>query len=143
MAKIEEITAVLIEEIKSFELAVSKLQATSIEIQNLEIKTDTSNIDSKFTELLSNIDTSYKKQQQELIVLREKLNKTFVLPKWITFVLILFISSIGINFYQHNSIKKKQEISYQNGRNEVYNKIQLFFNDNPQALKTYKNWTKK
>ena len=81
MAKIEEITALLIDEIQSFEKAVATLQTESEKIKNTEFKVDTTPLNLKFSKLLNSIEVSFENQNTKLNTLQNKLSKTVIIPK--------------------------------------------------------------
>lgn len=139
MAKIEEITALLIDEIAAFEKAVSQLKEESIIIQQQKITVDTTNIKTVFNEFQEKLDENYQIENKQLKVIQNKLNKTVIIPKWMTILFSLFfigfLISIGLHFYQfQNSEKIKTK------KNELQNHMQQFFEENTSALKQYKKW---
>lgn len=142
MAKIEEITALLIDEITAFEKAVIQLKEESIIIQQQQITVDTTNVKTVFKDFEQKLNSNYQIENEQLKMIQNKLNKTAIIPKWMTILFSLFfigfLISIGLNFYQfQNSEKLKTE------RNELQNHIQQFFKENNNSIKQYKKWKSK
>ncbi|PQJ82617.1 DUF6730 family protein [Polaribacter glomeratus] len=151
MAKIEEITALMINEIDTFKSSVSQLQKVlpSIQkevakIENIHIKVDTSSYDQKFSQLLHKIELNYARQTNQLEQFKDKLKKRITIPNWViiiftTFVSLLLISSL-YNFYHYkNAVKIKNE-AYQKGKTQIETHIISFFDAYPNSYKTYKKW---
>lgn len=147
MAKIEEITALLIDEITSFEKSVVTLQNQTEKLDKIELSIDTTLMNQKFIGLMNTITEGYSKQHKQLVVLDNKLKKTIIFPKWMMVLFssffILFLFSFSYNFYQNKNTKALEEKAYEFGKSEIKNHLQLYFNDNPKALKDYKKWNKK
>lgn len=147
MAKIEEVTALLIDEIESFEKAVTKLQIESEKLSKKTFTVNTSLLDNKFSDLMKITVKGYLEQHDKLIELENKLNKTIIIPKWMIILFSLFLSvfilSLVINYFQFKGTKDVEKAGYEEGRVGVENHIRLFFNDNPKALKQYQEWNEK
>lgn len=112
MAKIEEVTALLIDEIATFEKAVAKLKEESEKIKTTSFNIDSSEIETTLFEFSKQINDNYKLQYTELSNLQNKLNKTVIIPKWMTILFssffIIFILSFGFNFYQYQQKKRNK-----------------------------------
>lgn len=139
MAKIEEVTALLIDEIAVFEKAVSQLKEESRIIQQQKITVDTTNVNTVFKDFEQKLNSNYQIENKQLKVIQNKLNKTVITPKWMTILFSLFfigfLISIGLHFYQfQNSEKIKTK------KKELQNHMQQFFEENTNALKQYKKW---
>lgn len=144
MAKIEEITALLIDEIETFQKAVNQFSKDTDKIQNHKLTVDTSQVQSVFKEFNSELTSTLKEQQNQIRTLQNKLNKTIIVPKWMIVLFssffIICLLSISINFYQYQKSKNVEETNYIKGREEITNHIQEFFKKNPEALKQYQQW---
>jgi len=147
MAKIEELTAILIDEIESFEKAIATLQKENHKIKTTKLTIDTSFIDEKYTDVISSIENGYKDQNRQMAFLQNKLNKTIIFPKWIIIVFssffIVFLISLFSNFYQYSNSKTNEETAYNKGKEDFSSYMTLFFEDHPESLKKYQEWNKK
>lgn len=147
MAKIEEVTALLIDEIVTFEKAVAKLKEESEKIKTTSFSIDSSEIETTLFEFSKQINDNYKLQYTELSNLQNKLNKTVIIPNWMTILFssffIILILSFGFNFYQYQQKKETKKTSYNEGINAMKNHMQLYFSKNPKTFKHYQKWSKK
>ncbi|CAM1361363.1 conserved protein of unknown function [Tenacibaculum soleae] len=139
MAKIEEVTALLIDEIAAFEKAVTQLKEESTIIQQQKITVDTTNVKTVFKDFEQKLNSNYQIENEQLKVIQNKLNKTVIIPNWMTILFSLFfiglLISVGLNFYQ---FQKSEKINMK--RNELKNHMQQFFKENDNSLKQYKKW---
>lgn len=146
MAKIDEITEILINEIEAFNKSVEKLQKERIEFQNVEFIPDITPINDILQNHLKEFKEYYQKQNQVLSNLKNDLKKTVIIPKWMTVSFISFFFIIIINltysFYQHQQIKEREQKAYNEGIEAMRSHIQQFFNENPKAKNSYDEWKK-
>jgi len=147
MAKIEELTAVLIDEIESFERSVATLQKENEKIKSTKFTIDTSLIEEKYASLITSIGEGYKEQNKQIRTLQNKLNKTIIFPKWMIILfssfLIIFLLSLFLNFNQYKKAKSHEETAYNKGKEDFSNYILIFFEDHPESLEKYQKWSKK
>ena len=144
MAKIEEITAMLINEIEDFKNSIEELKQESIKLDKKKFTIDTSKINIVLSDFNKKLNMNYDLQQEQVIEIQKKLSSTMVIPKWLIIVLITYttalVFSISYNFYQkNNSIKIKEEALIE-GKKSMETHILNFFKENPKALDSYKNW---
>lgn len=147
MAKIEDITALLIEEIEGFNQSIKNLSKLNDRLQHTTIKAD----DSELKRTLQSFYKQYESLQigykNELTNLQTKINAAVIIPKWMTKVFIslcsLFFISFFFNFYQFQQKKSIKKEGVYEGRKDLENHIMTFFKENPKVEKTYKNWLKK
>lgn len=147
MAKIDEITEILVTEIEAFNKSVDKLQKERQELQNTNLTHDTTYINDAFKYNLNVMEKHYQKQHGVLIGMKNELKKTIIIPKWMTVSFISFfiiiILNISFSFYQYQKIKETEKVAYQEGIDTIKEHINEFFKDNPNSLKKYKDWTNK
>jgi len=147
MAKIDEITEILINEIEAFNKSVEKLQKERIEFQNVQFVPDITPINDILQNHLKEFKEYYQKQNEVLFDLKNDLKKTVIIPKWMTVSFISFFFIIIINltyiFYQHQQIKEQEQKAYNEGIDAMKSHIQQFFNENQNAKNNYDEWRKK
>lgn len=147
MAKIDEITEILVTEIEAFNKSVDKLQKERQELQNTNLTPDTTYINDAFKYNLNVMEKHYQKQHGVLIGMKNELKKTIIIPKWMTVSFISFfiiiILNISFSFYQYQKIKETEKVAYQEGIDTIKEHINEFFKDNPNSFKKYKDWTNK
>lgn len=147
MAKIDEITEILINEIEAFNKSVEKLEKERIEFQNVQFVPDITPINNVFKTHLEEFSEYYQKQHRVLLDLKNDLKKTVIIPKWMTVSFISFFFIIIINltysFYQHQQIKEREQKAYNEGIEAMKSHIQQFFKENQNAKNNYDEWRKK
>jgi len=146
MAKIDEITEILINEIEAFNKSVERLQKERVEFQSIEFVPDITPINKVFKTHLEEFSEYYQKQNQVLLGLKNDLKKTVIIPKWMTVSFISFfifiILNLSYSFYQHQQIKEREQKAYEKGIEAMKSHIQQFFNENQNAKKNYDKWRK-
>ena len=144
MAKIEEITAMLINEIEDFKNSIEELKQESIKLDKKKFTIDTSKINMVLSDFNKKLNKNYDLQQEQVIEIQKKLSSTMVIPKWLIIVLITYttalVFSISYNFYQKNNSIKIKEEALKEGKKSMETHILNFFKENPKALDSYKNW---
>lgn len=172
MAKFEEITALIIEELETLQDIAKDIKKESIQLQNTKISIDARPINATLnnfykkiqqqkTDLIINtspLETILNNFNEETIMIfsrigkklfqiENKLQKNIRIPKWfiITFITncALLCSSVFCNFHLHYSNGDKELQAFQKGKNELNSHMQSFFVAKPNAFKTYKNWIEK
>lgn len=142
MAKIEEITALLMDEIKIFEQNISKLKEESNKIHNTKLIIDSSKIENIFSQFLKQLNHDIEK----LRIQTDGKTKSNYVPNWIGLLFLVCLSiimiSISINYLQFRTNLNAKEEAFELGRKSVFIHIDGFFKDNPKALKAYREWNK-
>lgn len=146
MTKIEELAAVLIDEIETFKSAIETLKKENEKIKTTKFTIDSSLIDNKYAHVINAISKSYKQQYQQTVKLHDKLNKAIVLPKWIFVMFSSFCMLLLVSLYvianQHSTSLNNKEAAYNKGKEDISNYMQVFFKDHPMSLKKYQEWSK-
>lgn len=146
MAKIEEITALLIDEIESFKNSIEELKKESEKIHRKEFVIDTSQIKTVFKEFDKKLNLDYEYRLKYASEIQKKLAKKIIIPKWMIILIcsffIITILSLTYNFYQLEKLEKIEKTAFEEGRQNVFNHIMQFFNDNPNSLRRYEKWRK-
>ncbi|MFK5958464.1 MAG: hypothetical protein QM495_06265 [Lutibacter sp.] len=147
MAKIDEITELLVTEIEAFNKSVDKLQKERQEFQNIKFTPDISPINDAFKYNLEIMQKNYQEQHGILIGLQNDLKKTVSIPKWVAVSFISFfiiiILNISFSFYQYQKIKEIEKVAFQEGMEYFKDHIREFFKEEPASLKKYQTWDKK
>lgn len=145
MAKIEEVTALLIDEIASFQKSVEQLKKQTEGIEKHKIEIDVSKVKNVFNEFEHKLNTSYKLENNQLKVIQNKLNKTAIFPNWMAILFSVFfivlILSFGFNIYQYQQKKEVEKTAYEKGENNIKNHMLEFFEKSPKSLKAYQKWS--
>lgn len=147
MARIEEITALLADEIETFEKTVNKLAEQSTKLSQIELTVETgefTQILKKFNNRLNLDQTNHEVKLNQILT---AMSNSVRIPKWYMIanlvIVFLFLASVGYNIYQSNKIEVVALESYQEGEKLVKNHIIDFFKENPKAKKQYEKWKAK
>lgn len=147
MARIEEITALLTDEIEIFQKSVNKLAKESSNLKNLKLKVDTSNVNQTLQSFNEKLNRDYKLNQDLSSAIQSRLTHRILIPKWIIIsfflILALLLMSVGYNIYQNKIMDSAKIQSFDQGAYEVKEHIIEFFKENPSSQKQYEKWKAK
>ncbi|WP_282163196.1 DUF6730 family protein [Ulvibacterium marinum] len=144
MAKLDEITALLTEELEGFKKAIQKMEGIAEELDSSQVRKDISTISEKVYRL--KVDQGLHFQTQEIIVdrLNRKVNGAKLTPKWLLGLLWMAMACamivLGYAFYQISDLDTIKEEAYQKGREETIQQIIPFFDEHPEAKENYEKW---
>jgi len=146
MAKIEEITEILVNEIDNFEKGINKLESIHEKLKKTTVKLELQEFQIIKNELIQEIYLNKNSQQKFLSEFENNIKNANIYPKWAVIVFIVsLVISFGSIFYAYtikqdiNTFKKE---AYQNGINTYDNYINEFFEKHPKTKKSFENWKK-
>lgn len=144
MAKLDEITELLTEELEGFKKAIQKMERIAEELNSSQVRKDISTISEKVSRLKVNQGLHF--QTQEIIVdrLNRKVNGAKLTPKWLLGLFCIAIACtmivLGYSIYLINNLEDREEEAYQKGRKETIQQIRPFFDEHPEAKENYEKW---
>ena len=144
MAKLDEITELLTEELEGFKRAILKMEGITEELNSSQVRKDISTISEKVYRL--KVDQGLHFQTQEIIVdrLNRRVNGAKLTPKWLLGLFCIAIACtmivLGYALYQMSSMDDIKEEGYQKGRKEIIEQIRPFFDEHPEAKENYEKW---
>ncbi|QLE01494.1 hypothetical protein HX109_07910 [Galbibacter sp. BG1] len=139
MAKLEEITALLTEEIEGFNTSVTKLEKLSKNLKEVKVKADASRIEYLLETHLKRLERFEATQEKNTKELLNSLNRSRLFPKWSVaigsfFVVLLLVLGFTTLSYRH----KNRELKYNVIRLE--NHYLDFLKEHPKIEEQYLNW---
>lgn len=144
MAKLDEITELLTEELEGFKKAIKEIEGLTEEMNSSQVRKEISIISEKTYRLKVDQDLHFRTQEVIVDRLNRKVNGAKLTPKWL---LGLFCISIvctmvvlGYAFYQMSTMGDLKEEAYQKGREETIQRILPFFDEHPEAKEDYEKW---
>tara|TARA_R110000868_G_scaffold259094_1_gene516823 strand:- start:78 stop:524 length:447 start_codon:yes stop_codon:yes gene_type:complete len=146
MAKIEDLTELLVSELSEFEKGVAKLAELEKRINNTKIEVDLKELKPIIADHESAMNSSKQHQEHYLNRLDTLLKNAKVYPKWavITFMVMVLLTCTTL-FYTYtiktNAINAEKE-AYQKGENAATEYINIYLSENPKAFEEYKKWLK-
>ncbi len=144
MAKLDEITELLTEELEGFKMAVQQMEGIAEELNSSQVRRDISTINEKVSRLKK--DQGLHFEDQEIIVdrLNRKVNGAKLTPKWLLGLFCIAIACtmmvLGYAFFQMSTYDDLKEEAYQKGREETIQHILPFFDEHPEAKEDYEKW---
>lgn len=144
MAKLDEITELLTEELEGFKKAIQQMEAIAEKLDSSQIRTEVTKISEKVSRLIENQSLHF--QTQEIIVdrLNRRVNGAKLTPKWLLGLFCIAITCtmifFGYAFYEIDNIDDVKRETYQKGREETIQQILPFFEEYPEAKESYEKW---
>lgn len=144
MAKIDELSELLIEELSDFKLQINKLETVSKEIQSMVIKPDISELKSFMESTIQLQNEVVKNQNVQLVTISNKLTNSNRYPKWFLAILCVSLMAVlivtGYTIYQLQRIPEMKELEYEKGRKEISTHFYEFLESDAPSKKAYLNW---
>lgn len=145
--KLDEVMELLSDELDGFNKTVDRLELLTQNIDNIKIKSDTSEFERLLREHLNSEKASNSKFQESVQDIRNQISKARLIPKiqlWIYYS-IWFVSLFIIGYlgFQVSRISTMKYEAFAKGKLETMSNIQGYFIQNPEQYKSYQKWRKK
>lgn len=146
MAKIDELTELLTEELNEFKISITKLEAVSKKIKDVKVFADTSNIEFLLKEHLKNEEWIVERQRKEIGEINNKIKKAKVIPKWLIVLYslpaVLAFVTMGYCGYKVYSFETQNKTAYKNGKREINSDLQQYYSSHPEDFEKIRQWAK-
>ena len=146
MAKLDEITELLTEELEGFRKSIAQLNVISGELKSSEMVRDIYTINQQLSELRKKQDTHFQRSNREWGKLGEKMATAKLTPKWllalfcIAFTLtVLALGYFGYHFVQLEDYKSE---AFENGKEQIILDLKGYFDEHPEVFKGFQAWSK-
>ena len=147
MAKLDEITELLTDELEGFRQMLAKLEQLSKELTSSETVQDISLIRNELEELKRTQGHHFQGQDTRTIQIEEHLKKSQIIPEWLLFmvclVLMLSLSVSGYLGYQVVQFGDEKEKAFKEGKIAISTEMNAYFNEYPEAYKSFLEWSEK
>ena len=147
MAKLDEITELLTDELEGFKQMLAKLEQLSKELTSSETVQDISWIKHELKEIEKNQKAHFQNQNAGSNKVEEQLKKSQIIPQWLLFmvclVLILSLSFSGYLGYQVAQFGNQKEKAFKEGKIAISTELNDFFDEHPEAYNSYLEWSEK
>ncbi|SDF42241.1 DUF6730 family protein [Cellulophaga baltica] len=144
MAKIDELSELLIEELSDFKLQINKLETVSKEIHTMVIKPDITELKFYMDGVIQLQNEIVKDQNLRLGAISNKLTDSNRYPKWFLALLCVSLMAVlivtGYTIYQLQSISEMKQLEYEKGQKEMGNHFYEFLESDAPSKKAYLNW---
>lgn len=146
MAKLDEITELLTEELEGFRKSIAQLNVISGELKSAEMVRDIYTINQQLSELREKQDTHFQRSNRESGKLSEKMAAAKLTPKWLLalfcIVSILTVLTLGYFGYHFIQLEDSKAEALENGKEQVILDLKGYFDEHPEVYKGFQAWSK-
>ncbi|WP_373516274.1 DUF6730 family protein [Pricia sp.] len=146
MAKLEEITELLTNELEEFKKGITHLEKLSKDLKNSEVAFDLSDIKRQLCQLKTNQDDHFHSHDSELRNLSSDLAKAKLTPKWLLALFciasILTVLALGYFGYHFIQLEDSKAETFENGKEQVILDLKGYFDEHPEVYKGFQAWSK-
>ncbi|MCK0133013.1 MULTISPECIES: DUF6730 family protein [Arenibacter] len=147
MARLDEITELLTDELDGLKQMLVKLETLSKELTGSETVQDISTIRKELKELNRTQEDYFKVQDGRTIQIEDQLKKSQIIPEWLLFmvslVLILSLSISGYLGYQVVQFEEEKVKAFEEGKVVISKELNSFFKQHPDIYKGFLEWSRK
>ena len=147
MAKLDEITELLTDELEGLKQILVKLERLSKELTGSETVQDISAIRKEQKELNRTQEDHFQKQKAGTIKIEEQLKKSQIIPEWLLFmvslILIISLSISGYLGYQVVQFEEEKEKAFEEGKAANPTELNSYFEERPDIYKDFLIWSRK
>ena len=145
MAKLDEITELLTDELEGLKRMLVKLEQLSKELTSSETVQDISQIRNELKELNRTQRDHFQGQDTRNIKMEEQLKKSQIIPEWLLFmvclILIISLSISGYLGYQVLQFEEEKEKAFEEGKAANPTELNSYFKEHPDIYKHFLIWS--
>ena len=142
--KLDEVMELLSDELDGFNKAIDRLERLTQNVDDINIKPDTSEVESMLWEHLSSEKSKSSKFQESVHLIERQLSKARMIPKiqlWLNYsIWMISIIIIGFLAFSVSRISQLQEKAFAKGEQEVLFSLREYFDQNPKHYQSYREW---
>ena len=146
MAKLDEITELLTEELEGFRTAIAQLNKISGELKSSEVARDIYTIKQQLSDLDQKQDTHFQRSIRESGKLSERMAAAKLTPKWLLALFcvasILTLLSLGYFGYHFIQLEDYKSEAFENGKEQIILDLKGYFDKHPEVYNDYQAWSK-
>ena len=147
MAKLDEITELLTDELEGLRRMLVKLETLGKELTGSETVQDISLIRNELKELNRTQGDHFQGQETRTIQIEEQLKKSQIIPEWLLFmvclILIISLSISGYLGYQVAQSSEEKEKAFNEGKASNSTELNSYFEEHPEVYEGFLEWSKK
>ncbi len=146
MAKIDELTELLVNEFEGFKTASKEIKDSIEEIKNIEVKSDTTELETTIKDYFKEHRKSIHKQNVETDKLTRRLKNASILPNWlralstVSFLMVVFAFCYLAHVFI--TLDKQKEQAYENGKEAIHEVIREYYDTHPKEYEKLQEWAK-
>lgn len=145
--KLDEVMELLSDELDGFNKAVDRLERLTENVDNINIRPDTREIESTLREHLDLEKANISQIDGSVQSISERVSKASLIPKarlWLHYsiwlVSLVIIGYLSFRISQINDIREK---AFAEGEQQVITSLRGYFDRNPGHYESYREWTEK
>jgi len=146
MAKLDEITELLTEELEGFRKSIAQLNVISGELKSSEVVRDIYTIQRELLNLNQKQDNHFQRNTRESGKLSEKMAAAKLTPKWLLALFcmasILTVLTFGYFGYHFIQLEDSKAEAFENGKEQVILDLKGYFDEHPEVYKDFQAWSK-
>lgn len=146
MAKIDELTEVIVNEFEAFKEASKGIKESIEEIKNIEIEANTTELETTIKDYFKEHRKLIHKQHTEIDRLSRRLKNASTLPNWlralssISFLIIVFAFCYLAHVFI--TLDKQKDQAYENGKEAIHEVIREYYDTHPKEYEKLQEWAK-
>ena len=147
MAKLDEITELLTDELEGLRRMLETLDTLSKELTSSETVKEISSIRNELRELKRTQEHHFQGQDTRTIQIEEQLKKSQIIPEWLLFmVCLVLILSLSVSIYLCYHVAQfgeEKEKAFNEGKTANLTKLNSYFKEHPDIYKDFLIWSRK
>ncbi|MBD0852579.1 DUF6730 family protein [Maribacter arenosus] len=144
--KLDEIMELLSDELDGFNKSLEKLEGLTKNMDNIEIKPDTSQIDYLLKEHLDTEKAKSSRLQESILIIGKQISRARLVPKtqlWVHYsIWSISLVIIGYLAFRVSRIDHIQQKAFLEGRQQVISDLKGYFERYPGHYESYQKWIK-
>lgn len=145
MAKLDEITELLTEELEGFRKAIAELSIISKELKSSEVARDICTIKRQLSELNEKQDAHFQRHGSNLREFNNEIVRAKLVPKWLLglccILLTLIVTTLGYFGYHFIQLDDFKTEAFKEGREQIILDLKGYFDENPDVYKGFQSWS--
>lgn len=146
MAKLDEITELLTEELEGFRTAITEVKEISRELKSSEVVRDIYTIKRQLSELTEKQDAHFQRNTRESGKLGETMATAKLTPKWLLALFciasISTVVSLGYFGYHFIQLEDDKAVAFKAGKEQVILDLKGYFDQYPEVYNGFQAWSK-
>lgn len=146
MAKLEDISALLTEEIADFKKVTKEIKEVIKSVDNSGLRNEVSYLKGYIESHYNTLLVVNNNNNQSTKAMIDKITQSLSYPKWIIkvsiFLMIFVLSIVAFSFYRISQITELEIRAYEQGKSEMRSHYSNFVKDNSEVEKIYQVWIK-
>jgi hypothetical protein len=146
MAKLDEITELLTEELEGFRKSIAQLNKISGELKSSEVALHIYSIQRELSELREKQGTHFQRSTWESGKLNQQLAAAKLTPKWLLalFCIAWTIAVLTMGYFGYHFVRLEDDKAeaFENGKEQVILDLKGYFDENPDVYEGFQAWSK-